>query len=107
MGGEYFGYFIKFVVGMAVYFIGAPLLAALLIFVQLRTLNIAVEQAATSVQNAFSYVVDLTGLLFALFYILTALAGIAYYRRRIAGNVWDAITVGILPLPLPHSSPGW
>ena len=52
----------------------------------------------TSVENAFSYVVDLTGLLFALFYILTALAGIAYYRRRIASNVQDAITVGILPL---------
>jgi amino acid transporter len=53
---------------------------------------------ATSVENAFSYVVDLTGLLFALFYILTALAGIAYYRHRIASNVQDAITVGILPL---------
>jgi amino acid transporter len=52
----------------------------------------------TSVQNAFTDVVDLTGLLFALFYILTALAGIAYYRRRIAGNVRDAVTVGLLPL---------
>src|SRR5262249_10967206 len=52
----------------------------------------------TSVQNAFTYVVDLTGLLFALFYILTALAGIAYFRRRIAGDVRDAVTVGILPL---------
>ena len=53
---------------------------------------------ATSVENAFDYVVDLTGLLFALFYILTALAGIAYFRRRIARNVKDAITVGLLPL---------
>ena len=52
----------------------------------------------TSVEDAFNYVVSLTGLLFALFYILTALAGIAYYRRRIARNVQDAITVGILPL---------
>jgi amino acid transporter len=52
----------------------------------------------TSVKNAFTYVVDLTGLLFALFYILTALAGIAYYRRSIARNAWDAITVGLLPL---------
>ena len=42
--------------------------------------------------------VDLTGLLFALFYILTALAGIAYYRRRIVRNPWDAVSVGILPL---------
>jgi amino acid transporter len=53
---------------------------------------------ATSVENAFNYVVDLTGLLFALFYILTALAGIAYFRRRIVRNVRDAITVGLLPL---------
>jgi amino acid transporter len=53
---------------------------------------------ATSVENAFDYVVNLTGLLFALFYILTALAGIAYFRRRIVRNVRDAITVGLLPL---------
>jgi len=52
----------------------------------------------TSVENAFTYVVNLTGLLFALFYILTALAGVAYYRRSIARNVRDAVTVGILPL---------
>ena len=29
---------------------------------------------------------------------LTALAAIAYYRRRIFTNAWDAILVGILPL---------
>jgi amino acid transporter len=44
------------------------------------------------------YLGFLTGLLFALFYILTALAGIAYFRRRIVRNVRDAITVGLLPL---------
>ena len=38
---------------------------------------------ATSVQNAFNDVVDVTGLLFAAFYILTALATIVYYRRRV------------------------
>jgi amino acid transporter len=53
---------------------------------------------ATSVENAFNYVVDLTGLLFALFYILTALAGVAYFRHRIVRNVQDAITVGLLLL---------
>ena len=47
---------------------------------------------ATSVENAFTYVVDLTGLLFALFYILTALAGIVYYRRRIVRNARDAVS---------------
>ena len=38
---------------------------------------------ATSVQDAFTDMVDVTGLLFAIFYILTALATIAYYRRRV------------------------
>ena len=42
---------------------------------------------ATSVQNAFTDVIDVTGLLFALFYVLTALATIVYYRRRVFSNV--------------------
>jgi amino acid transporter len=53
---------------------------------------------ATSVQNAFSYVVDLTGILFAIFYIVTALACVVYYRRRVISNGWDTIMLGILPL---------
>jgi amino acid transporter len=53
---------------------------------------------ATSVQNAFTYVVDLTGLLFAIFYVLTALAAITYYRRRVFSNFWDALILGLLPL---------
>jgi len=53
---------------------------------------------ATSVQNAFTYVVDLTGLLFAIFYVLTALAAIVYYRRRVFSGVWDALVLGLLPL---------
>ena len=53
---------------------------------------------ATSVQNAFSDVIDVTGLLFAIFYILTALATIVYYRRRVVGSFWDAVSLGILPL---------
>src|ERR1022692_1946438 len=36
----------------------------------------------TSVQNAFNDVVAVTGLLFAIFYILTALATIVYYRSE-------------------------
>jgi amino acid transporter len=52
----------------------------------------------TSVQNAFTYVVDGTGLLFALFYIMTAAASLVYYRRRIFSNVWNSIVLGILPL---------
>jgi len=52
----------------------------------------------SSVQGAFNDVVDVTGLLFAIFYILTALATIVYYRRRIFGRAWDAIVLGILPV---------
>jgi amino acid transporter len=53
---------------------------------------------ATSVENAFDDVVDLTGLLFAIFYVLTALAAIVYYRRRVFSSLWDALTIGLLPL---------
>jgi amino acid transporter len=56
------------------------------------------ELLSTSIANVFSDVVDVTGLLFSLFYIMTALAAIVYYRRRIFSRVWDAILVGLLPL---------
>jgi amino acid transporter len=52
---------------------------------------------ATSVQNAFSDVIDVTGLLFSVFYIFTALAAITYYRRYIVSGVWDFVVLGILP----------
>src|SRR5580700_8171182 len=52
---------------------------------------------ATSVQNAFDDVVAVTGLLFAVFYILTALATLAYYRRRVLTSAWDALILAILP----------
>jgi amino acid transporter len=51
-----------------------------------------------SVQAVFNDVIDVTGLLYAGFYILTAAATIAYYRRRILARPWDALTLGILPL---------
>jgi amino acid transporter len=53
---------------------------------------------ATSVQNAFNYIINLTGLLFAIFYILTALAAMTYYWRRVFSSVWDALVLGLLPL---------
>jgi amino acid transporter len=52
----------------------------------------------SSVQSAFDAVVDVSGLLFAAFYVLTPLATVAYYRRRIMSNVKDAVILGILPL---------
>jgi amino acid transporter len=53
---------------------------------------------ATSVQNGFYDVINVTGLLFSIFYIFTALAAMTYYRRRIIGSPWDFVTVGLLPL---------
>jgi amino acid transporter len=53
---------------------------------------------ATSVQNAFNDVVDITGLVFAMFYVLTALAAVAYYRRRVFSGAWNALILGILPI---------
>jgi amino acid transporter len=52
----------------------------------------------TSVQNAFNDVINVTGLLYAAFYILTALAAIVYYRRRVFSRPWDALILGVLPL---------
>jgi amino acid transporter len=50
------------------------------------------------VQTAFDNVISVTGLLFSIFYILTALAMIVYYRRRVLRTAWDTIVLGILPL---------
>jgi amino acid transporter len=52
----------------------------------------------TSVQNTFSYVLDNTGILYAVFYCVTALAAVVYYRRRVMSNWREALTIGILPL---------
>jgi amino acid transporter len=53
---------------------------------------------STSIANVFTDVINVTGILFAAYYILTALAAIVYYRRRVFGNARDAVLVGILPL---------
>ena len=53
---------------------------------------------STSVATVFSDVIDITGLLYCGFYVLTAISAMVYYRRRVFGNVWDGILVGILPV---------
>ena len=53
---------------------------------------------ATKVQGAFDNVVYMTGVLFAIFYILTAIACVVYYRRRVVTGAWNAITLGLLPV---------
>jgi amino acid transporter len=53
---------------------------------------------SSSIATVFSAVVSVTGLLFAGFYTFTALAAVAYYRRRVFSNVWDGLMAGFLPL---------
>jgi amino acid transporter len=53
--------------------------------------------AATSLQSAFTYLLNDSGILYIAFYVLTALATIVYYRRRITTSVWNALTLAILP----------
>jgi len=52
----------------------------------------------TSLVNAFNDAIAITALLYAAFYIFTALAAVIYYWRRIFSNVMDAVTLGVLPL---------
>jgi amino acid transporter len=52
---------------------------------------------STSTATLFTTLISVDGLLYAGFYILTALAAIAYYRRRIVSSAWDALCVGVLP----------
>jgi amino acid transporter len=52
----------------------------------------------TSVQNTFSYVLNNTGILYATFYCVTALAAVVYYRRRVMSNWRDMLTIGLLPV---------
>jgi amino acid transporter len=53
---------------------------------------------SNSIANVFTQLISVTGLLCAAYYILTALAAMTYYRRRIFSNAWDALLVGILPV---------
>ncbi len=52
---------------------------------------------SSSIQAVFGCVINITGLLYASFYVLTALAAIVYYRRRVLGNAVDFFTLGLLP----------
>lgn len=65
----------------------------------------AIYYLVTSVSAAFTDIVNVVGLLFAIFYVLTALATVTYYRHRL-GNFKDLITVGILPV-LAAGVLGW
>src|SRR5262249_29439744 len=58
----------------------------------------AVYYLATTVQHAFEDVIAVTSFLFSIFYIMTALAAVVYYRRRVFRSAWDTLSLGILPL---------
>jgi amino acid transporter len=75
-----------------------PVAASLIVGVLLIALTWVYLLASSSIQSAFGDVIDVTGLLFAIFYILTALATIVYYRRRVFGGVRDFFVLGFLPL---------
>ncbi len=74
-----------------------PARASLTIVVLLIALTWAYLLTA-NVTSVFADVVAVAGLLAAVFYIMTAGATMAYYRRRILTNLADAISVGLLPL---------
>jgi amino acid transporter len=74
-----------------------PVIASLIMGVTLIVVT-WIYLLSTSVANLFTELISVDGLLYASFYILTALAAMVYYRRRIFTNAWDALLVGILPL---------
>ncbi len=74
-----------------------PVYASVMVGVLIIVLS-AVYFLATTVQNAFNDVISVVGFMFSIFYIMTALAAMVYYRRRIFRSFWDAITIGLLPL---------
>jgi hypothetical protein len=51
-----------------------------------------------SIAAAFSALVAGTGILFTSYYILTGLAMIVYYRRRVFSSLAGAVVDGLLPL---------
>ncbi len=53
---------------------------------------------STSLANAFNQAIAITALLYAAFYVLTALAAVVYYWRRVFSNVLDGVILGVLPL---------
>ncbi len=53
---------------------------------------------SSSIANVFTQLIDVTGLLYAAFYVLTTIAAMVYYRHRLISNPWDAVLVGLLPI---------
>ncbi|HEX6931602.1 MAG TPA: hypothetical protein VF162_05645, partial [Streptosporangiaceae bacterium] len=75
-----------------------PVYASIGVGVLIMVFSTVYYLATSTVQNAFFDVIDVTGFLFSIFYIMTARAAMVYYRRRIFRGVGDFITIGLLPL---------
>jgi amino acid transporter len=58
---------------------------------------IVVDLLFAGLSNIFSDVVGVSGLLFTIFYVMTGLAMMVYYRSRITASVIDFLTLGLLP----------
>jgi amino acid transporter len=95
--------------GMARHRVLPPVLAAVhqrfstpaiatLVIGMILTVATWVYLLSSSIANAFTQLIDVTGLLYAVFYILTAVSAMVYYRHRIAHKAADLVLVGILPL---------
>jgi len=74
-----------------------PVTSSVVVGVLLAALT-AVYLLATNVASAFDDIIALLGDFLAILYILTTLAALTYYRRRIIASWRDAIIVGVLPL---------
>jgi amino acid transporter len=51
-----------------------------------------------SVQDSFTTVVSVDGLLFALYYALTGIATVVYYRKLAVTGLWNIIQLAVFPL---------
>ena len=74
-----------------------PVTSSVVVGVLLAVLT-AVYLLATNVASAFDDIIALLGDFLAILYILTTLAALTYYRRRILSSWRDAVIAGILPL---------
>ena len=53
---------------------------------------------ATTLASAFNDLIAVTALIYAVFYILTALTAMIFYWRRIFSSALDTVILGVLPL---------
>jgi amino acid transporter len=74
-----------------------PILASLIAGIAIIVV-ITVDLLFAGLSNVFSDVVGVSGLLFSIFYVMTGLAMMVYYRSRITASVLDFLTLGLLPI---------